>query len=248
MNEAGAVPIQHIAPSGTLRVAVAVAPAPSAFFAARDPATGEPAGVTVELGRAFAREIGIPCKLVAYPNSGALTDAAETGAWDVTFMPKDTERAKKVEFGPAYAVIESTYLVPASSPIRSIADVDREGVRIVGIFNTTTARSARRTAPRAAVEEVASVDEMTERARTGRGDAFALSHDAFAGLLAKLPGARVLPGHFQSVGICVAVPKGRRGALALATDFVERAKASGLVRRVLDGVGFAAVPVAPPNA
>jgi polar amino acid transport system substrate-binding protein len=37
---------------------------------------------------------------------------------------------------------------------------------------------------------------MTEMAATGKGDAFALSHDSFAGLLPKLRGARVLAGHF----------------------------------------------------
>ena len=38
-----------IAPTGALRVAVAVGPAASAFWTTRDPSTGEPRGVTVEL-------------------------------------------------------------------------------------------------------------------------------------------------------------------------------------------------------
>ena len=233
-----------LAPSGTLRVAIAVAPAPSVFFATKD-ATRAPRGVTVDLANALAGELGLPLELVVYPNSGELTNAAATGAWDVTFMPQDAERAKKVDFGPAYFIIESSYLVPAGSAIRSIEQVNRPGVRIVGIFNTTTARSAKRTAPLATVEEVSTVDEMTERARSGQGDAFALSHDAFIGLLPGLPGARVLPGCFQSVGVAVAVPKERPGALAVASAFIERAKASGIVRRALDQAGFAGAPVAP---
>lgn len=237
--------LDQLAPTGRLRVAIAVAPAPSAFFATRDPVCGAPRGVTVELGRALADELKLPLEFVVYPNSGELTDAAESGAWDLSFMPQDAERAKKVDFGPAYYVIESTYLVPAGTSIHSIEEVNRPGVRIVGIFNTTTARSARRTAPNASVEEVRSVEEMTERARTGRGDAFALSRDAFAGLLAKLPGARVLPGYFQSVGIAVAVPKGRPAALALVGAFIERAKAAGIVRRALENAGIRDVPVAP---
>ena len=239
--------LDQLAPTGRLRVAVAVAPAPSAFFATKDPVSGAPRGVTVELGRALADELKLPLAFVVYPNSGELTDAAASGAWDVSFMPQDAERAKKVDFGPAYYFIESTYLVPAGSTIKSIEEVNRPGVRIIGIFNTTTARSARRTAPDASVEEVRSVDEMTELARTGRGDAFALSHDAFAGLLAKLPGARVLPGHFQSVGIAVAVPKGRAAALALVSAFIERAKESGLVRRALENAGIRVAPVAQPT-
>ena len=86
---------------------------------------------------------------------------------------------------------------------------------------------------------------MTEMARTGQGDAFALSHDSFAGLLPKLPGARVLPGHFQQTGIAVAVPKGRPAALKLASGLIENAKKSGLVRRALDAAGFKDAEVAP---
>jgi len=106
-------------------------------------------------------------------------------------------------------------------------------------------RSARRTAPLASVEEVAGVDLMTEMARAGQGDAFALSADSFAGLLPKLPGARVLPGHFQQTGISVAVPKGRPAALKLASDLLQEAKRWGAVRRALDAAGFKDAVVAP---
>ena len=86
---------------------------------------------------------------------------------------------------------------------------------------------------------------MTEMARQGQGDAFALSHDSFAGLLPKLPGARVLPGNFQQTGISVAVPKGRPVALQIVSELVEVAKTSGLVRRALDAAGFPEAVVAP---
>ena len=135
--------------------------------------------------------------------------------------------------------------MPAGSTIKSIDEVNRPGRRIVAISNTTTARSARRTAPDASVEEVPSVDKMTEMARQGQGDAFALSHDSFAGLLPKLPGARVLPGNFQQTGIAVAVPKGRPIALKIASELLEVAKTSGLVRRALDAAGFPEASVAP---
>ncbi|MGB8138059.1 MAG: transporter substrate-binding domain-containing protein, partial [Pseudolabrys sp.] len=167
------------------------------------------------------------------------------GDCDLAFMPQDAERAKRVDFGPAYYVIESTYLVPAGSIIKSIEEVNQPGRRIIAISNTTTARSARRTAPNASVEEVPSVDKMTEMARQGQGDAFALSHDSFAGLLPQLPGARVLPGNFQQTGISVAVPKGRPVALQIVSELVEVAKTSGLVRRALDAAGFPEAVVAP---
>lgn len=236
--------IQQLAPSGQLQGGIVVAPAASAFFAVKDD-KGAPRGVTIDLLRDFADRLKLPLKLHVFSNSGQVTDAVANGECDVAFMPHDAERARKVAFGPAYYLIESTYLVPAGSKIHSIDEVNRPGVRIVAIANTTTMRSARRTAPLASVEEVAGVDLMTEMARKGEGDAFALSHDSFVGLLPALPGARVLPGNFQQVGIGVAVPPGRPAALAAASALLQEAKASGLVRRALDAAGFAGAAVAP---
>jgi len=236
--------LKQLAPTGQLRGGVVVSPAASAFFAIRD-GQGEVKGVTVDLVRAFAKALKLPLALQVYENSGQVTDAVASGACDLAFMPRDAAREAKVDFGPAYYFISSTYLVPAGSAIQSIDEVNRSGVRIVAISNTTTARSARRTAPQATVEEVPSVDQMTEMARTGQGDAFALSHDSFAGLLPRLPGARVLAGHFQQTGIAVAVPKGRPAALGIASGLIEDAKKSGLVRRALDAAGFKDAEVAP---
>jgi len=236
--------LQELAPTGRLRGGVVTAPAASAFFLTQD-AKGEVRGVTVDLLRAFAGTLKLPLDLRVFSNSGQVTDAVAASECDIAFMPQDAERAKRVDFGPSYYFIESTYLVPAGSAIQSIEEVNRPGVRIVAIANTTTMRSARRTAPLAQVEEVAGVDLMTEMARTGKADAFALSHDSFAGMLPKLPGARVLPGHFQQVGIGVAVPKGRGGALGLASALLEDAKRSGLVRKALDAAGFKDAEVAP---
>ena len=237
--------LKQLAPTGKLRGGVVVSPAASAFFAIKD-GKGEVRGVTVDLVRAFAGTLKLPLELQVYENSGQVTDAVASGACDLAFMPRDATREGKVDFGPAYYIIGSTYLVPAGSKIKTIDEVNRPGVRIVAISNTTTARSARRTAPSASVEEVPSVDLMTEMAAKGQGDAFALSHDSFAGLLPKLPGARVLPGNFQQTGIAVAVPKGRAAALKLATGLIEDAKKSGLVRRALDAAGFKDAEVAPP--
>ena len=235
--------IKELAPTGKLRAGVVAAPAASAFFAVRDGKAVR--GVTVDLLRGFAEKLRLPLDLQVYDNSGQVTEAVAGGACDVAFMPHDAERAKKVDFGPAYFFIESTYLVPAGSAIQSIAEVNRPGLRIVAIANTTTGRSDRRTAPQAELIEVPSVDKMTEMARNREGDAFALTHDSLAGLMPKLPGARILPGHFQQTGINVAVPKGRAAALQVVSALLADAKASGAVRRAFDAAGFKDAAVAP---
>jgi polar amino acid transport system substrate-binding protein len=235
--------IQQLAPTGRLRGGVAVAPAASAFFAIRD--GGEVRRVTVDLLTAFAEQLKLPLALQVFENSGQVTDAVAKGDCDIAFMPQDAERENKVDFGPAYFFIASTYLVPAGSTIKSLDEVNQPGVRIVGISNTTTVRSARRTAPNASVKEVPSVELLTAMAGRGDGDAFALSRDSFATLLPKLPGARVLPGQFQQTGIAVAVPKNRPAALSLASELTETAKKSGLVRRALERAGLGGADGAP---
>jgi polar amino acid transport system substrate-binding protein len=240
---ASADDISELAPTGTLRAGVVTAPAASAFFAIRDN-QGAVHGVTVALLRSLADQLKLPLELQVYDNSGQVTEAVANGACDVAFMPHDAERAKKVDFGPPYFIIESTYLVPAGSGVQSIEEVNRPGVRIVAIAGTTTGRSARRTAPAAEHIEVPTVDKMTEMARNGEGDAFALTHDSLAGLMPKVPGGRILPGNFQQTGIAIAVPKGRAAALKAASAWLAEAKRSGVVRRAFDAAGFKNAEVA----
>jgi polar amino acid transport system substrate-binding protein len=236
--------LKELAPTGRLRGGVVIAPAKTGFFAIKD-GQGAPHGVTVDLLRFLSGETKLPLDMQLYDNSGQVTDAVASGACDVAFMPQDAARAARVAFGPRYLMIESTYLVPAGSAIQSIEDVNRAGVRVIAIANTTTMRSARRSSPNASVREVPSVDAMMRLARTGEGDAFALSKDSFASLLPDLRGARVLAGNFQETGIAVAVPPGRPRALALVTALIDEAKRNGTVRRALDAAGYTDEPVAP---
>jgi polar amino acid transport system substrate-binding protein len=239
--------LRELAPSGTLRVGIAISPAASPFFAVRDAATGKPRGVTVALAGELAASTDLPLRLIEYPNSGEITDRADDGEWDVTFMPADVERAKRVAFSPPYALVESTYLVAAGCSARTIEEVDRLGLRIVAIANTATGRSAARTLKHATLVFAAKVDEAAEMLRAGEADALALSRDALAVLAARLPGARVLDGRFHAAGVAGAVPLGRPAALAILSAFIERAKASGSVQRALDSAGLRYAVVAPPG-
>src|ERR1700746_3502796 len=101
----------EIAPTGKLRVAIAISPAGGAFWCTRTE-TGY-AGVPVDLGKAMAAQIGVPVEYVVHRNYGEITDATAKATWDVTFLPKDTERETKMSFGPTYEVADATYIVKA---------------------------------------------------------------------------------------------------------------------------------------
>jgi polar amino acid transport system substrate-binding protein len=238
------VALKELAPSGKLRFGVVFAPAPTALFVTKD-AGGEPHGVTVDLANELGGTAGVPAEFTTFSNTGLLTDAIESGAVDAGFMPVDEERKKRVDFGPAYFLIESTLLVTGASGLTTVAGADQPDVRIIGVANTTTIRAATRSFKNAKIVAAASIDEAMALLRNSKADAFALSRDALPAFVKQLPGSRIADGSFQKTSVAIAVPKNRPHALAYVSDFLERAKTSGLVRRVMDKEGFPDVPVAP---
>jgi polar amino acid transport system substrate-binding protein len=242
---ASAEGVGDIAPTGSLRAAIGVGPAPSAFWATRDPATGKPRGVTVELAKAAADKLGVPLQLVEYPNSGEIAAAGSKDAWDVSFMPADPERARLVDQGPAYVAYTSGYLVRAGSDIASVADVDRPGIRVGCIEGTGTARAIAKELKRATLTKYAQAEAAAELIGKGQLDALAMGTEAVKNLSRKLPGTKVLDEVIHSTGVVVVVPKGRAAARDWAARFIENAKADGTVRRALDSSGFTDEKVAP---
>ena len=237
---------REIAPAGSLRVAIAVGPAASTFWATRDPASGEARGVTAELAKAAAAKLHVPLKLIEYPNSGEIAAAAAKDAWDISFMPADAEREKFVDQGPPYVVYESTYLVRAGSEIKTLADVDRPDIHVGAIAGTATSRTVARTLKHASLATFAKPEAAANLLGKGELDALAMGTEALVELAKGLPGTRVLDEPVQSTGVVVAVPKNRPVTREWAARFVEDAKADGTVRRAFDSAGFADVAVAPP--
>jgi polar amino acid transport system substrate-binding protein len=235
--------MKELAPTGTLRIGLVFAPSMSAFFVVKGE-TGKPRGVTADMGAALAKKLDLPFEFVLYPNSGQATDAVESGAIDVSFMPVDEERKKRIAFGPAYAQAESTYMVTGASGAKTVEDVDKAGMRVIGIANTTTIRAAGRTLKNTTISPVTSVGDAVAAMRDGKADAFALSRDSLPTYIKQVPGSRMTDGAFQQINISIAVAKGKPAALAAITDFMNEAKRDGIVRKALDAAGFE-IAVAP---
>jgi polar amino acid transport system substrate-binding protein len=236
--------MKELIPAGKLRVGIAVAPSASPLFAVKDK-DGQPRGVTVDLARELADDLGVPLELMVAPNTGELVDALEAGRIDVSFMPVDDERRKRIDFGPVYFQVESTYMVTEASGIKTVGEVDRPGIRVVGIAGTTTIRAAGRTLTNTTIKAAQSVGEAIEMMTTGRADAFALSRDSLPPFVAQLPGSCIVEGGFQFTGVAIAVAKGRPEALAYVTAFMEKAKRSGAVQRAFERAGLSHLEVAP---
>src|SRR5258705_13307069 len=185
----------EIAPTGKLRVAIAISPAGGAFWSTKTESGY--AGVPVDLGREMAAQLGVPVEYVAHNNSGQIVDAVSKGTWDVTFLPKDPEREAKMSFGPIYEVADATYIVRAGSPATNFATLDQPGVKVAAVNNTTTMRGAIAHLKNAKVTGYQTYDEIFNLLKNGEIDAFALSRDQLNAMAKKIPGTRVLDETFK---------------------------------------------------
>src|SRR5580704_4794555 len=215
----------EIAPTGKLRVAIAISAAGGAFWSNKTE-SGAYAGVPVDLAKEMAAQIGVPVEYVAYPNSGQITDAAGKGAWDVTFLPQDPERETKMSFGPIYEVADATYIV-----------------KVASVNNTTTMRGAQAHLKNAKVTGYQTYDEIFNLLKNGEVDAFALSRDQLNKLALKIPGTKVLDETFKKTTTAVAVPPDHPQSLAFVTKFMTDALSNGTLRKAYDNNGLKDAPI-----
>jgi polar amino acid transport system substrate-binding protein len=232
----------EIAPTGKLRVAIAISTAGGAFWSTRSEAGGY-AGVPVDLGKEMAAQLGIPVEYVAYDNSGQITDAAAKGIWDVTFLPQDAVRMTKMGFGPIYQVTDATYIVKAGSSVTNFQTLDQPGIKVAAEYNTTTMRGAVAHLKNAKVIEYQTYDEIFALLKNGEIDAFALSRDQLNDMAKKIPGTRVLDETFKQTVTAVAVPLDHPLALAFVNKFMTDAISNGMLRRAYDNNGLKDAPI-----
>jgi polar amino acid transport system substrate-binding protein len=207
---------------------------------------GEQGGVAVEFARELARRLAVPLEIIPYKSAGALADSVTTGAWEITVLGDEPERARVIDFAPPLTEIEATYLVPAGSTIRGIGEVDRPGIRIVSPAKSAYDLFLTRTIRNAQLVQIAGSRASEEHfAREGL-EVLAGLKPSLLEFAPKLPGSRILEGSFTVVRHTVGMPKGRDAAAAYVRDLVEDVKASGLVTEWIRKSGVKGLSVAPP--
>src|SRR3954466_9421726 len=232
----------EIAPTGKLRVAIAISPAGGAFWSTKTESGGY-AGVPVDLGKEMAAQLGVPVEYVAHQNSGQIVDAVSKGTWDVTFLPKDPEREARMSFGPVYEVADATYIVKPGSQVTNFAALDQPGIKVAAVNNTTTMRGAIAHLKNAKVTGYQTYDEIFGLLKNGEIDAFALSRDQLNAMATQIPGTRVLDETFKQTVTAVAVPPDRPNSLTFAVKFLNEAIANGTLRKAYDNNGLKDRPV-----
>ncbi|MGA7773761.1 MAG: transporter substrate-binding domain-containing protein, partial [Pseudolabrys sp.] len=232
--------MEELAPTGKLRVAIAVAPAPSALYAIKDEATGKYRGVTWSWDRQSRKSWAF--RLSSYRIwRRAKFRIRPTPIDGMSLLCRLTRNEKNSSTSamPITCCKAPTLWRPARSPRKSRTQRIRRACRRCREYRDFA------TAPKATFVTVPGVDAAVAAIKAGEIDCIALSRESLSGLTAKIPGSRVLDGGLLHSSTAVAVPKGKMEALAYVSQFIEDAKASGLVRKAFDDMDLKNSQVAP---
>jgi len=236
------------APTGSLR---AVFLATNPMQGRVNPETQEVTGAAADIVRELGQRIGVAVSIQSVPGVPAVIEAVRNGSADIGFLAYDETRARQVLFTQAYILGHNSYIVRANSRIRSLADADRPGVRIgaregvaVDLFLSRTLEEAELVhLPRSTTEE-----EATQMLRAGAIDAYAANTERLAVAAALEAGIRVVDGSLMFAEQSLVVAPGNTAGIVQLNDFIDAARASGFLQRIVDRYGLAGVEVAPINS
>jgi polar amino acid transport system substrate-binding protein len=234
--------LKQLAPTGTLRAGINLG---NFLLVTGKSPSGDPEGVAPDMARAIAERLGVKLELVPFKTPGELADAAGSDFWDIGLIGAEPARAERIAFSAAYVEIEATYLVPAGSALRTIAEVDRPGIRIA-----VSARSAYdlwlvRNIRQAQLVHADGIDAAFNLFVNDKLEALASLRPRLLTDVVKLPGARILDGQFTAVQQAVGTARTNVAAAAFLRGFVEEAKASGFVASLIARHHVAGLSVAP---
>jgi len=211
----------------------------------KDPATGALSGWPIDLIVALGERIGVQGVPVEHPNPANALDSVASGSCDAGIIGIEAERATKVDYSPPIVEADYTLLAPPGSPYRSIADADRPGVRIAAVRHHASTIALGKIVKHATFVYADMPEPTFQILQRGEADLFASLHEVLRHYAARMPGAQLWEGRYGFNSLGFAVPKGKAARLAFLSEFVEHAKASGIIQMAIDRSGWRGIRVAP---
>ncbi|MFZ2067445.1 MAG: transporter substrate-binding domain-containing protein [Xanthobacteraceae bacterium] len=233
--------VAELAPTGVLRAAINMG---NFLLVTGKTASGDPSGVAPDMAAEIAKRLGVPVHYVPYERPSTLADAAGTNTWDIGLIGAEPQRAAKIAFSDAYCEIEATYLAHPNSPLKSVADVDRAGVRISVRRGAAYCLWLERNIKHATVMSFEAADAPLNQFIAEKLDALAALKPALLDDIKKVPGGTILPGHFMTVQQAIGTGKPNTAGAKFLQEFVTDAKKSGLVARLIEKYHVAGLSVA----
>jgi polar amino acid transport system substrate-binding protein len=231
--------VDDLAPTGVLRASINLG---NPVLTTGTP--DEPGGVTVDIAHALGARLGVPVELVCFDAARKSFEAMATGAADICFLAIEPAREADVAFTEPYVLIEGVYVVPDDSPLRCVADVDRDGVRIgvktgsaYDLFLTRSLEHA----------TVVRGDEGVDVFVAQDLEAGAGIREPVTAFAAEQGGLRVMDGAFMQIRQAVGTTRSRSPeTVAFLRDVVEELKTSGFIADALERSGQNRLAAAPP--
>jgi len=233
----------ELAAAGKLRAAINLG---NPVLAQKDAATGEPRGISVDLARELAKRLEVPVEFVVFDAAGKVFETLQTNSWDVAFFAIDPARATEIAFTAPYVVIEATYLVRTESPLRTIEDVDRDGVRVAVGSKSAYDLYLSRTLKRAQLVRAPTSPAAIEMFLHEKLEAAAGVKQALVAFAKTHSDLRVIDGRFMAIEQAMGTPKRNAAGAQYLRQFIEEMKKSGFIAKGLERSGQGDATVAPP--
>ena len=232
----------ELAPSGVLRAGINLS---NFLLVTGRAANGNPEGVSPDMAHAIADKLGVPVSYVPFKTPGELGDQVDNNVWDIGNIGAEPQRAQKIAFTAAYCEIEATYMVPVGSPIKSMADVDKKGVRIAVSARSAYCLWLENNIKNATLVQVSGLDAAYDKFVADKFEVLAGLRPGLLKDMDKAPGMKILDGKFSAVQQAVGTPKKNSAGAEFLAAFVEDAKKSGLVASFIEKHKVKGLSVAP---
>jgi polar amino acid transport system substrate-binding protein len=232
-----------LAPTGTLR-AVYLANNPAQ--AVRDGASGEIRGASADLARELGKRLNVGVAIAPSASPQTVIDTVAKGEADIGFVAYAPSRTGTVEFSQTYMLVRQSFLVPEGSALKSVNDIDKQGLRISGGKGDSVTLFLARTLKAATLVETDNTPADTKRKfDAGEIDAFAANRQRLTNMMKDMPGYRILPDNVFDVPQTIIVAKGNTKGLATVNALIDDVRQSGFLKEALEKSGIPGIDVAP---
>ncbi len=233
----------ELAPTGVLRAGINLS---NFLLVTGRTENSEPVGVAPDMAKGIADSLGVPVRYVTFKSPGELADQAGKNVWDIGLIGAEPQRAAVMTFTAAYVEIEATYMVPPGSPLKTIADVDRKGVRIAVSARSAYGLWLENNIRNATLVPISGIDGAFNRFLEDKLEALAGLRPGMLKDVEKHPELRIMEGKFTAVQQAIGCNKPATEGARYLAEFVEKAKRSGLVASLIEKHKVKGLSVAPP--
>ena len=235
--------LDKLAPKGFLRAGINLS---NFLLVTGKKSNGDPEGVSPDMAKALADELGVNLKLIPFARPGELADAVSENIWDIGNIAVEPERSKTINFSSPYALIESTYLVRSNLNINTSTDVDMEGIRIAVAERSAYDLWLTQNITKAKLVRAKSIGESFSIFQDNNLEVLAGLRPKLIDELSKTNDCKILPDAFTFIKQCIGFKPGNPEVETFINKFINNSIKNGFVKKLFlkyDVFGKLSLPV-----